>query len=420
MLSGIERLNGPAAIIISLAVALFTAFLVTRLTKLARLPNVTGYILAGVLIGPYALGVIPAGIVQGMEFVADIALAFIAFSVGRHMERSALRKNSVSAIVITLTESLCAAAVVALTMLYIFRLPLQFSLLLGAIASATAPASTLMTIRQYRAKGTFVDILLEVVVLDDMVALMAFSVCAAAVQELGGGGTAGRAALLLPLLMTLASVLLGIGMAFILHWMVDRGRSTDNRLILTIAGILALTGVCTAAEISPLLACMAMGTTYVNIGGQQGAFDQLDRFTPPVMALFFVLSGMRLNLTALASAGMIGVVYFIVRIVGKYIGAFAGAACTGAEKRIRNNLGVALIPQAGVSIGLALLSQRMLPQESGELLSAIILSSSVLYEMIGPASAKLALKRAGAITVQKTKPAAQPAQPVENDVRTGL
>ncbi len=396
----LDRLPEPAAIIISLSTALFAAFLLTRLTKLLKLPNVTGYILAGILIGPYALGVIPQGLVESMDFVTDIALAFIAFSVGRYLKLATLKQNSGSAVVITLLEALITVAAVTLVMLYVFHLPLQFSLLLGAIGSATAPASTLMTIRQYHAKGKFVDMLLEVVVLDDVVALLAFSICTVAAASAGAteGQGPGKMAMLLPALATIASVPLGIGAAFLLHWLIDRKRSDDNRLILSVATILILTGICAALGVSPLLCCMALGAAYVNLADSRATFHMLDQFTPPVMALFFVLSGMRLNLGALASAGIIGVAYFTVRIIGKYAGAYLGAACTGMEKNIRNHLGVALIPQAGVSIGLALLAQRMLPTETGELLSTIILSSSVLYEMIGPASAKLALKRAGTFT----------------------
>ena len=176
----IDALPGSSAqVVLSLAVMLFAGFLMTRLTKLVRLPNVTGYILAGVLIGPYLLDLIPQNVVQGMDFVTDVALAFIAFGVGKYFRLSRLRQNGRKVLILTVFEALTAAVLIFLVMAFVFRLSIPFSLLLGAIGSATAPASTIMTIRQYKAKGEFVDVLLQIVALDDAVALLAFSACAA-------------------------------------------------------------------------------------------------------------------------------------------------------------------------------------------------------------------------------------------------
>ncbi len=168
----------------------------------------------------------------------------------------------------------------------------------------------------------------------------------------------------------------------------DGKRSSDHRLALTIAIILALTGLCSAFNISPLLSCMLLGTVYINVGGNKQLFKQVNKFTPPVLMLFFVLAGLGLHLPSLATAGVIGVVYFFVRILGKYAGAFAGAKICGYAPVSKKCLGLALIPQAGVSIGLAALGQRMLPEEAGLLLSTIILSSGLLYEIVGPACVK--------------------------------
>lgn len=398
-----------AQVILSLAVMLFSGFLMTRLTKLAHLPNVTGYILAGVLIGPCVLNLIPETVQNGMDFVTDVALAFIAFGVGKYFKLGRLRKNGRSVLILTVFESLIAALLVFLVMAFVFRLPIPFSLLLGAIGSATAPASTIMTIRQYKAKGQFVDILLQIVALDDAVALLAFSVCAAIAQAMEGGGGISPKAVLLPILWNLLALAAGVLAGFLLHKLIGENRSSQHRLVLVTALLLSITGFCTALDISPLLACMVMGAVYINVSGNKKVFKQVNGFTPPIQLLFFVLSGMRMDLTALKAAGLIGVVYFLVRIIGKYAGAWLGAVLGKASVPIRRYLGLALIPQAGVSIGLALLGQRILPAESGALLSTIILSSGVLYEMIGPACAKAAIFLSG--SVPKPEPEPEPALP---------
>lgn len=398
-----------AQVILSLAVMLFSGFLMTRLTKLAHLPNVTGYILAGVLIGPCVLNLVPETVQNGMDFVTDVALAFIAFGVGKYFKLGRLRKNGRSVLILTVFESLIAALLVFLVMAFVFRLPIPFSLLLGAIGSATAPASTIMTIRQYKAKGQFVDILLQIVALDDAVALLAFSVCAAIAQAMEGGGGISPKAVLLPILWNLLALAAGALAGFLLHKLIGENRSSQHRLVLVTALLLSITGFCTALDISPLLACMVMGAVYINVSGNKKVFKQVNGFTPPIQLLFFVLSGMRMDLTALKAAGLIGVVYFLVRIIGKYAGAWLGAVLGKASVPIRRYLGLALIPQAGVSIGLALLGQRILPAESGALLSTIILSSGVLYEMIGPACAKAAIFLSG--SVPKPEPEPSPALP---------
>lgn len=398
-----------AQVILSLAVMLFSGFLMTRLTKLAHLPNVTGYILAGVLIGPCVLNLIPETVQNGMDFVTDVALAFIAFGVGKYFKLERLRKNGRSVLILTVFESLIAALLIFLVMAFVFRLPIPFSLLLGAIGSATAPASTIMTIRQYKAKGQFVDILLQIVALDDAVALLAFSVCAAIAQAMEGGSGISPKAVLLPILWNLLALAAGALAGFLLHKLIGENRSSQHRLVLVTALLLSITGFCTALDISPLLACMVMGAVYINISGNKKVFKQVNGFTPPIQLLFFVLSGMRMDLTALKAAGLIGVVYFLVRIIGKYAGAWLGAVLGKASIPIRRYLGLALIPQAGVSIGLALLGQRILPAESGALLSTIILSSGVLYEMIGPACAKAAIFLSG--SVPKPEPEPSPALP---------
>jgi Kef-type K+ transport system membrane component KefB len=299
-------------------------------------------------------------------------------------------------VVLTLFESLTAGVLITIAML-LLGLSVPFSLLLGAIGCATAPASTIMTIRQYKAKGPFIDTILQVVALDDAVALVAFSVCAAIVQASHGGSSLSFRQVMMPIAMNILSLAAGIIAGILLSRLIHKRRSKDHSLVLACVVIMTTAGICTAINVSPLLACMACGTAYVNSCGNKHLFKQINQFTPPLLVMFFVLSGMRLSLPSLAEAGVIGVVYFLVRIAGKYAGASVGAAVIHASPEVRRYFGLALIPQAGVSIGLAVLGQRMLPAQSGEMLSTIILSSGLLYEMVGPACSKLAIRLSGSI-----------------------
>ena len=202
-------------------------------------------------------------------------------------------------------------------------------------------------------------------------------------------------------------LVVALALAVLLRWLAGQGHSQAHTLVLVNAVLLFLSGLCSTLGISPLLACMALGAGYVNLGGEKRLFKRMDKFSPPFLLLFFALSGLRLNIPSLATAGVIGVAYFFVRIAGKYAGASSGAALCRADPSIIKYLGLALTPQAGVSIGLAVLGQRLLPAAEGTMLATIILSSAVLYELTGPACAKLALLRSGAIPHPATR---QPAR----------
>lgn len=394
----LQNFSSVSQVIISVAVMLIAGYVMSRLTKKLKLPNVTGYIIAGILIGPYCINIIPANVVEGMSFLADIALAFIAFSTGEFFKMSTLKKNGGKNIVITVFEALLASIVVFLVMYFALGLSLPFSIVLGALAAATAPASTMMTIRQTNSKGDFVDTLLQVVALDDVVGLVAFSVAiAVATASLAGTVTAGN--VLLPIVYNIVAFVVGGLLGFLLKLLISK-RSTDNRLIIAVATIFGFCGICSFMDVSPLLGCMAMGTVYMNTSNDDKLFKQLNYFSPPILLLFFVRSGVNFKLDALVSTGesvggvsllVIGVVYFFVRILGKYGGSFLGCLVTKKDKKVRNYLGLALIPQAGVAIGLATLASRTIGGDTGSALETIILASSVLYELIGPACAKLAL-----------------------------
>ncbi|MCK9479169.1 MAG: cation:proton antiporter [Firmicutes bacterium] len=408
------ELNNATAILLSLSAILLAGFLLTRVTKLIKLPNVTGYIIAGMLIGPHALNIIPINIVKNMGFISDIALAFIAFGVGRFFKKEIIREIGSGVFIITAFESLLAGLLITLSMRFLFHLEWSFSLLLGAIATATAPASTMATIRQYKARGNFVNTLLQVIALDDAVCLVVFSI-AAAIINASSGEKATTAEIALPLIYNVAALLIGFGCGAALSKLVTPNRSEDNRLILTISMLLGIAGLCAIVDISPLLSCMLFGATYINMTRDKLLYKQVERFAPPVLSIFFVVSGMNLNITALGTLGIIGVAYFFIRIAGKYIGAYIGCLIAKTPKPVRNFLGLALVPQAGVAIGLAFMGERLLPGEVGTMLLTIILSSSVLYELAGPVCAKTALFCSGAIKTDKC-PAANGGEPISKNI----
>lgn len=382
------QLNETTIVLLSLSAILLAGFILTRLTKLAKLPNVTGYIIAGVVIGPHALNLIPDSLIQNMGFISDIALAFIAFGVGRFFRKEVFKETGLGVITIALFESLLAGILVTLSMYVIFGLSWDFCLLLGAIATATAPASTMVTIRQYHARGNFVNILLQVVAFDDAVCLLVFSIAIAIVNAKVSPSAID---VILPLIYNTGALIVGFVSGAILSRLMTPQRSEDNRLILTVSLLLGIAGLCAAVDISPLLSCMLFGTTYINMTEDKELYKQLERFTPPILSIFFVVSGMSLDITSFNTLGIIGVTYFIVRIAGKYVGAYLGCLAADTSAAVRNYLGLALIPQAGVAIGLAFLGKRVLPVYEGNMLLTIILSSSVLYELVGPVSAKVAL-----------------------------
>ena len=397
MLGGLyaSMADTPVAItIISVAIMLMGGFGMTRITKLLRLPNVTGYILAGILMGPYCLGLVPTDVVAGMDFLSDIALAFIAFGMGEFFRFSVLRKNGPRVAVCSLVEVVAVALVTFLVCFFLLGLGLALSLVLASLAMVTAPTSTVMTIRQTGAKGPFVNTLLEVMAVDDIVGLVCYSVAltVAVSADAAGGGSAFD--VIVPLLLNLAMLALGGVFGFFFRLLMPSKRSTDNRLIISVALLFAFCGVCSVLDVSPLLGCMAMGTVYANVADDDKLFKQLNYFRPPLLLLFFVRSGIVFRIDVLFSGGSFGYLPLIlvaVRGVSKVGGAALGSLVTGQSAPVRKYLGLALIPQAGVSIGLAALGARMLGGDVGATLETVVVAAGVLYELVGPPLAKLSL-----------------------------
>ncbi len=422
--------DGLTPVIVAVAIMLLAGFLMTRVTKLLRLPNVTAYVVAGIVIGPFCLDLVPQSVLTGTRFLPDIALAFIAFSTGEYLRLSSLKKNGPKVALITLLEALAASVLVFCVLYFVLKLSFVFSVVLAALAAATAPASTVMTIRQTGSKGDFVDTLLQVVALDNVLGLLLYSAAISVALASLSGGRPDAGSVLMPIVKTLCMLVLGGLFGALMKLLIHKKRTTDNRLIIVIALLFAFCGICAALEISPLLGCMAMGTVYGNLAEDSSLFMQVNYFSPPILLLFFVRSGVSFDLSALFDPSgaigatpllIVGILYFVVRIAGKYLGAFAGCSITGKPPKVRNHLGLALIPAAGIAIGLAELGARTLGGETGSALHTIILASSVLYELIGPACGKLALRLSGSysdkieqlVEVEPEKPGGEPKSELE-------
>ena len=426
-------------IFIYIAVLLLAALLSTRLMKVLKLPNVTGYIITGILVGPFVFGLLfnnftYEGIKESLIFeyvnkvkwVSTIALGFIAFSIGTSFKLSALKTVGKKVVIITVFEAVGGSIFVILAMLVAhFIFPEQVTwpivLILGAIASATAPAATLMVIKQYKAKGPLVDTLLPVVALDDAVALILFAILFQIATTIAGGGSFDIYKMLVkPILEIVISLSIGAVFGFLISFMNRFFKSRNNRLIICIFSIFAACGLyylfkskyLGGFELSSLLMCMMIGAVYVNMSKDNGkTLDIMDRFTSPIYLMFFVISGASLDLTIFFNKNglfvlAIAVLYILFRVVGKWTGAFTGASVSHAEPQVKKYLGFALIPQAGVAIGLATTANTLFTSNpdtayEGALIIAIILTSTLVYELIGPLVSKFALKRAGEIPTEE-------------------
>ena len=385
------------------AILLFSGLIFARIFSKIHFPEVTGFLIAGIIIGPSVLGIIPEEGVKNLEIISSVALSFIAFSIGAEMKISVLKKLGEKIILITVFEALTALFVVLLGCLFIFKYDLPFSLSLASIACATAPAATLMVIRQYRAKGEMVDILLPVVALDDAVCIIAFGICSSmAVSILQGGALSVFSMFIYPVIEILESIALGLvgGFIFVL---ISKKMRTDNELLsFIIAVIFMLSAISDMLNLSGLLTLMSASVLIANLGATpRRYFDMVDRVTPPIFMSFFVISGADLNLAGLKAVGAVGIFYIFARAFGKYLGAFSAAKISGLSKKVQSYLGLTLIPQAGVAIGLSLIASREIPDPQGTMIRTIILGATIVYELVGPLLAKFALTKTGCIEAHK-------------------
>ena len=360
------------------------------------MPNVTGYLLIGLLAGPYCLNIMPEEIMHTLSFIPTVALGFIALSIGAEFKLSYLKKVGKAPVIIAIMEGLFAILVVDAALILTGH-DVRFSLVLGAIASATAPAATLMVVRQYNAKGPVTSTLLPVVAIDDAVALMGFGISIAIAKVLANPNASVTSALIDPTVEIVGALIAGALFGVVYAYLVKIFTGRGNRMSVTFAMVFVCLGICEMFHLSSLLGCMAMSAVFVNLSDQyETVFALTDRITPPLFMLFFFLSGAELNISVLSSVGFIGLIYIVFRIVGKVLGAYAGAKVSKAAPVVQKYLGFTLIPQAGVAIGLASTSLTIVP-EYGAQIQTVILCGTVIYEIIGPLVTKMALKKAGEI-----------------------
>lgn len=384
-------------IYIHLAIAIALSLLAGKLAKLIKLPNVTGYIVFGLIAGPSVLNIIPADIISTLGFIPEVALGFIAFSIGSEFKLSYLKKVGKSPLIIAITESAGAVLFVDLALIATGH-DTAFSLCLGAIAAATAPAATLMVVKQYKAKGPVTDTLLPVVALDDATALMCFGLSVAVAKSITSTEKVSVLdTITTPLIEIGGALIFGAALGVIFRFLLKLFTGRGNRLAITYGLIFLCLGVSTMLGLSSLLACMALGGVLANTSNEaEKIFEQTDRITPPIFMLFFFLSGAGLDLSILPTVGIIGVIYIVFRVIGKVLGAFFGAKISHAAPVVQKHLGFMLVPQAGVAIGLATTAMTVVP-EYGPQIKTIILCGTIIYELTGPVITKIALKRAGEI-----------------------
>lgn len=393
-----------------IAAAMAAGLALSRVMKLINLPNVTGYLIAGILIGPYVFNVVTVESIQSLKIITSVALGFIAFSIGGEFKLSYLKKLGKSIVIITIVQ---ACATVLLVLGVMLLLPGETSvrvpraLLLGAIAAATAPAATLLVVRQYKAHGPVTDTLLPVTAFDDAVGLMIFSVCFALAQVFAVGGELTVSAVLLsPLREIGLSLLTGGSVGALLALLMRYFHSDANRLCLMLSAVFACVALSELWGLSSLLTCMMLGAMLANLRRDAIRILSLaEGWTPGLFMLFFVLSGAELDFSILATVGIAGIVYIIARSIGKYSGAYLGAVISKADSNVRKYLGLTLLPQAGVAIGMAQMVAAS-PELAGvsPQIVTVTLFATLIYELVGPVLTKISLTKAGEIERGKTTP----------------
>lgn len=384
-------------IYIAVGLCLLLGLAAGRIMKYVKLPNVTGYLIMGLIAGPYVLNIIPLEMIESMAIVPEVALGFIALSIGAEFKMSYLKQVGKAPVIIALFEALGAVLCVD-TVLIACGFDVPFSLCLGAIAAATAPAATLMVVRQYKADGPVTRTLLPVVAIDDAVALIAFGVSVALAKSIQDPSSSSLLSSLAgPVIEIFGSFALGFVLGIAFAWLTKQFKSRDNRLSISFAMVFTALGLSAVFHLSSLLTIMAMSAVFVNLSdAYEKVFEGVDRITAPLFMLFFFLSGAELNITILSQVGVIGMIYVLVRVVGKVGGAALGAKLSHAEPVVQKYLGYTLIPQAGVAIGLAATAMSVVP-EFGSQIRTIILCGTVIYELVGPVITRTALRKANEI-----------------------
>lgn len=390
---------------LGLVLAMVAGLLMTRIMKLFNLPNVTGYLVAGIIVGPYCCNFVNATSLAEISFISTVALGFIAFSIGGEFKLSTIKAIGGKVIVIAIIQAIGAVFMV-MGGLFILRainpdlISVPSILILSAISAATAPAATLMVVKQFKAKGPVTETLLPVVAFDDAIALMVFAVCFGLAKSLTSGAEISAISVVVrPLLEIVVSLAIGGAIGFVLSVVCRFFRSRANRLGWMIACVLAGVGICELLELSSLLTCMMTGAVFCNMREDSvKILDGSERWTPPLFMLFFVISGATLDLAVIPQVGLVGIVYLVCRSIGKYAGSYGSALIMKTDKSVRNYLGITLLPQAGVAIGMAtIVANTEGMDEVAKSVVTVVLCATLIYELIGPVLTKWALAKAGEI-----------------------
>lgn len=415
-----------ASIFLSLSIALLAGLLLSRLAKKVQLPAVTAYLIAGILIGPFVLGSLGTqgiGItstqIEGFGIISDLALGFIAFAIGNEFRLSQLKKIGKQATIIGIFQALFTTVVVDAVLIGIHfimpdKLSLPAAIVLASVATATAPAATLMVVKQYKAKGPVTDVLLPVVALDDAVGLVVFAISFGVAKSIGIGNVDILSVVLEPLLEVVLSLGLGFIMGLLFTICEKYFHSRSNRMAVSVAFVMMTVAISflkfqigiVHITFSSLLACMMLGSVFCNICKvSEELMERVDRWTTPVLILFFVISGAELELSVFADVAVvvIGIIYVIARSIGKYFGAGISARMTKCDPNIIKYLGITLLPQAGVALGMAIKAIELGPD--GAIVRNITLFAVLIYEIVGPFLTKIALTKAGDIKEEGRKSA---------------
>lgn len=408
-------------ILFCLSLALIVGLMLSRVAKMIKLPAVTAYLVTGIIIGPWCLGLFGVeGLgftskeeVESFEIISKVALGFIAFSIGNEFRLSQLKAIGKKATIIGIFQAFTATLVVDAALIALSfiipdnKFPLSAAIILGAIASATAPAATLMVVRQYKAKGPVTDTLLPVVAIDDAVGLVLFAVSFGVAKAIELGQISILSVILEPVIEVVLSLGLGAIMGFMITYFERFFHSRSKRLTVSVAFVFLTVAISLLefkigevhVAFSSLLTCMMLGTVFCNCCDfSEELMDRLDRWTAPLYLLFFVISGAELDLTLFGDAliVLVGVIYIVFRCFGKYFGAYASAKFVGAEPNVVKYLGITLFPQAGVALGMANIAASKLG-EIGAFVASITLFSVLIYEIVGPFLTKVSLMKSGEI-----------------------
>ncbi|MDN6161495.1 MAG: cation:proton antiporter [Atopostipes sp.] len=383
-------------LLLKLGIILFMGIFGGKLAEYFKLPNVSGYIVGGLLIGPSLLNVIKAGEADSFKILNDFALAAIAFGIGSEFLWEHIKKIGKNIMIITFAQVVGTMALVFTAMYFLFNQALGFSLIASSIAAATAPAGIVLVIRELKAKGPLVDTILPVIAIDDAMGLMAFGISLSVVKLLNTGAEFSFIKMISsPIIEIAGSLALGTVLGFILSYLSKKTKGKDDLLSLVIGFIIIGASLSNALGVSPLLTSMMMGAMIVNLlQNSNRIFKLVDDVTPPIYVLFFTLAGASLDISVLSEVGLVGVAYIITRTLGKIIGAGLGAKIVNAPSNVVKYLGMTLLPSGGIPIGLALIVANELP-EIGKSITTIVLFSILVFDIVGPVLTRMGIIRSG-------------------------